>query len=241
MMALRAAFAAVLIAFTLQAPFALAQTAKVKNVAPEPVITRTPEPPVRLAEIPGPALLHPFSVGISLGVGIPAPIKYGINASYLRDPNWMYEIGYFTGGINFGISKINVGGFNEGLLTASARFSPWSGSFNWIFGVSHHAYHVRLGNAIVSRLTGVGKLDVLNVQTLGLQAGLGNRWQIADNVSIGVDWFVVDIPLTTLRLDSPAFDSYSDPNDRREVEEALDFMKRLWTFNVLKTTLAYNF
>lgn len=227
---------------------AFAQTEKVTRTkksetttTSEPVVTRPAEPPVRLAESPRPVSVKPFSVGLMLGLGIPAPIKYGLNAAYTQDPNWMWELGYFTGGINFGVSKISVGGFNEALLTATGRYSPWAGSFNWIVGLSHHAYHVRLGNAIVSRLTGVGKLDVLNVQTVGLQAGVGNRWQIADNFSIGVDWVVVDIPLTTVRSQSPALEAYTNEGDRREVEEALDFMKSLWTINVLKTTIAFSF
>lgn len=206
-----------------------------------PAVVAPVEPPAKVKSMQGPSLLHPYGVHGTITLGYIAPIKYGLGFTYARDPNWIWDLSYIKGGLGFGIAGIDFAGFDESLLTATARYFPWSGSFNWIIGLSRHAYRVSLGDDFVARLGGPGAIDLLRVRTLGLQLGLGNRLTFRSQFWLSIDWLTVNIPVTTLRREGPSYDAYSSSNDRRLVDEALKLMESLWTMTFLKTSLGYSF
>jgi hypothetical protein len=206
-----------------------------------PVVVAPVEPAVKVRSLQAPSLLYPYGVHGTLTLGYIAPIKYGLGFTYVRDPNWIWDLSYIKGGLGFGVAGLDFGGFDESLLTLTGRYYPRSGSFNWIIGVSRHAYRVSLGNDFVSRLGGPGATDLLRVETLGLQLGLGNRLTFRDQFWLSIDWLTLNIPITTLRAEGPSYDAYNSSNDRRVVNDALKLMEGLWTMTFLKTSIGYSF
>ena len=201
-----------------------------------------PEVKIQQGSTQGPKMISPFGVHGTLTLGYLAPIKYGFGFTYAVSPTWVWDLSYIRGGLGFGIAGIDFGGFSESLLSLNGRYYPWSGSFNWIIGAARHAYRVHLGNDMVARMTGgPGSMDLLRVETLGLQLGIGNRFQFRSHFWLAVDWLTINIPIATLKTESPALDAYTSGNDRRLVGDALSLMENLTTASFLKTSIGYSF
>lgn len=210
--------------------------------ADSPAVVSPVEPSAKVTNIQGPSLVYPYGVHGTLTLGYIAPIKYGLGFTYAKDPNWIWDLSYIKGGLGFGVAGLDFGGFDESLLTLTGRYYPRSGTFNWIIGLSRHAYRVYLGNDFVARMTGgPGTSDLLRVQTLGLQLGLGNRFTFREQFWLSIDWLTLNIPVTTLLREGPSYDAYTSSNDRRLVNDALKLMESLWTATFLKTSIGYSF
>lgn len=210
--------------------------------SPAVVAPREPEVQIQQGSTQGPLMLHPWGVHGTVTLGYLAPFKYGLGFTYAKSPTWVWNLSYIKGGLGFGIAGIDFGGFDESLLSLGGRYYPWAGSFNWIFAASRHAYRVHLGNDMVARMSGgPGSVDLLKVETLGIQIGVGNRIQFKNNLWLAIDWLTINIPVVTLKTESPALDAYMSANDRRLVGDALSLMENLTTASFLKTSLGYSF
>jgi hypothetical protein len=187
-------------------------------------------------------LVSPVAVGYSLApLGFAIPLKHGPFFTWSTDPTWSFEVSYLQGSIGFSTPWIDLGSFDESFVNFSARYFVGS-SFNWIFGLSRQAYDAHLGNAIMSRITsGRTDVDLIHVATLGVQVGLGNRWQLNNGLILGADWLVLNFPIATLRSDVPALDVITDPGDHQRVEDAMRFMRYLPSAVLLKFSVGYSF
>lgn len=177
--------------------------------------------------------------GAILGLAIPS--KYGVAAAWRTSRRWEFEAGYFTGSYELSNSFINVGGLRETVLSLDARLYAWR-SLNFIFGLSRQSYQAKLGNDILGRTIGPGaSLDLIEVQTLGLQLGFGNRWSIYDHFIFGVDWLVLNFPFRSLKSDAPVLDFVNDANDRARIQDAVTILRYLPTGAACKLALGYQF
>ena len=210
----------------------------------EPIANPTPKP-VKPPK-PVPALdedRDPFRISYAYSpIGLLMPVKHGPAFSYRDDNKWAYEASYFSGSFELSTSVIDIGSFKESLIIANGRYFTSNGSFNLIVGLSRQSYEARLGSDLLGRLNpNMGGVDLLSVQTLGLQLGLGNLWSLGKGFSIGVDWFVLNFPFLTLKNSAPVLDYVGNSDDRRRIEDALKVMRYLPTAAFFKANLGYSF
>lgn len=205
----------------------------VRSAPTSPVVTKSP---VNARED------RPITVGWAGTIlSIPIPFKHGPILSWSLDESWMLEASYFRGSIGIDVPYIDLGSFDESHISLRARWFAGR-TFNLIVGLNRQSYDASVGNAIVSRVSGApSELDMLHVVTLGVELGLGNRWQLDNGIVIGIDWLSLNFPFTTLKSDAPILDRVSDQGDRNRIEDALKFMRYLPTGTVGKVTLGYAF
>ncbi|MES2963543.1 MAG: hypothetical protein V4760_06605, partial [Bdellovibrionota bacterium] len=145
---------------------------------------------------------YDFSLGekdLSIGyegalLGIAIPLKHGPFISYRTD-NVAYEGAWFGGSLSLDTSFFSIGSVKENLIIAHLRRFVGKSTFNWIIGLSQQTYEASVGQDILVNTTGAPtSADLIKIRTLGLQVGLGNRWQMANGFMFGDDWLVVNVP-----------------------------------------------
>ena len=203
----------------------------------------TPEQNQAAANAPVTAA-RPFSAGLSFSpLGLAVPFKIGASVAWRFNASWVGEIGYFYGHFGFGSRFLDLASFTESLTNIQLRYFP-SRSFNWLIGLNNQTYDARIGSLLLGRVSGgtvPSGIDVLRVSTLGLQLGLGNRWELSNGFLIGIDWLVLNIPLQTLDTHAPYLDYVSNPDDRQSVDDFIRFMRFLPTGALIKLTLGWTF
>jgi hypothetical protein len=174
-------------------------------------------------------------------LGIVTPIKYGPFVSY-RKEDLAYEAAWFGGSMSIDSPYFGAGSVIENLLRVNVRRFPRNDSFNWILGLAQQTYYATVGRDIMANTSGAPlSAETIKIRTLGLQAGLGNRWQLASGLLVGVDWLVLNLPFMTLESSAPIVDYTNDAATRERVETAVLALRRLPTFTVAKVQLAYSF
>lgn len=83
--------------------------------------------------------------------------------------------------------------------------------------------------------------NLLSVKSFGVTFGLGNRWQLRNGLSLGVDWFHLNIPLSVFEADADYLRSNADQDDKNEIDDVLNILKRVPTFSLLKLQVGYTF
>lgn len=83
--------------------------------------------------------------------------------------------------------------------------------------------------------------NILSVKSVGVTLGLGNRWQLKNGMSLGVDWFHLNIPVSVFETDADYLNSDADQQDKEDIRDVLDVLKRVPTFSFLKFQVGYTF
>lgn len=102
---------------------------------------------------------------------------------------------------------------------------------------------VQVGKALLATVSGSAQSSVkmLEVDTVGLTWGFGQRWLTKKGYVWGADWFMLHIPLFVTEESVPFLDASASEDRRREVGSALKLFKRAPEFAIVKIQLGYSF
>lgn len=165
------------------------------------------------------------------------PGKIGAVASY-GDQSRTFELAFQTASYSFDVVIDDLGRISDQRLHFSTRSFVWDGSFNIQYGGYYNVFTANLGNTY-SDVLGV-TVDVIEVSSLGVLWGLGNRWLIKEKFYIGADWFKVFWPLVTLdKTDS--FEDGTASSEKDDLSELVDALANIPTFTLLHLEIGYRF
>jgi hypothetical protein len=207
------------------------------TVPPEP--TEQPEKspsPIQEGETRGwRAMSHYQVLGNFAYLDLLIPAKLGLSLSYNRDADRTYELEYVRGSVSVPFLVKDLGAMTDQRLTLMKRSYFGGNSFNLSYGVSYMKFDIKLGNDILSRMgASYASVDVVSIQSWGLEIGIGNRWIFNDRFVLGVDWVSWTQPIWVTDKDSAFLDYVTDANDRHNVETAIDVVAYFPRFSVLK-------
>lgn len=156
-----------------------------------------------------------------------------------------YEISYLRASLSIDqtFGSANVASVTEQKFSFLNRNFSHGSTFNWFYGLSYAAIESHLGKDYINSLPpGSGHdPDLLQVDVLALDIGLGNRWYFENGVTLGVDWIGVTQPVATLKKKETFTDQTSNQNDKDEVNKFINFMKSFPRIYTLKLQLGYSF
>lgn len=169
--------------------------------------------------------------------------KKGITFAYTPDASISYEFEYMKGSIGFGYFGIDIGEIKEQRISFLARSFNQRNTFNFLAGVYYNKLDITLGSDLLKTLSSDERLhvDLMDLETMGLTWGLGNRWQTKKGFVWGFDWLVINIPLRTTKQKVPYLNSTATENDKDEVKDALKVLKTFPSFGVVKIQLGVSF
>lgn len=163
------------------------------------------------------------------------PSKIGASFGYMESADKIWEFEYLRGSLSAPFVVGDLGKMTDERVSVMKRSYSGSNSFNFSYGITYYNFSLRLGSDILSRVSGgQGAMDMIQIQSLGVNLGLGHRWSIAKNITAGVDWVSWSQPLLTLKKDAAFLDQANDANDKDDVDKAVKLITYFPRFVFLK-------
>ena len=228
----------------------LSDGALVPDVAPD--VTAAPEtstesPSQQVPEaVPAPEPALPkYYVGVNYSYfDLILPSKYGFSLGYIDSPKDTYEFEYLRASVSIPVSVVkDLGSFSEVRMSLLDRHFFGEGSFNALWGLVYNSNKLEIGNAILSRiaLQSIPHVESLEVDTLGLVGGVGNRWRFSHGITIGADWFTWAQPLIVIKKENQFRDLATNEGDKNHIDTAVKALSYFPRISVLKLNLGIAF
>lgn len=188
------------------------------------------------------------SILLALGTYSPIdfmiPSKLGLTFGYIHDANTTIEFEYLRGrltAIPFVVE--DLGAIDEQRLSLIGRSYFGMNSFNISYGVSYFDLSVNLGSRFLDEFLGEDRyaIDLVQIRSLGLVLGFGNRWTINKNITLGVDWVSWAQPIYAIEKRAEYIKKTANNDAKREVETVLNLASFLPRFAFLKLQLGISF
>lgn len=169
--------------------------------------------------------------------------KIGATIGLNRDADTSWELEYLRGSLAVPIFGYDLGSVTDERLSLVRRSYFGGNSFNLSYGLTYFRVQVHLGDAIMNRVSSGAypNLDMVDVQSLGFNLGIGNRWSIGPNFTVGIDWFEWSQPVYSLKRESAFVQYASNQNDRDNVDTAVKIISFVPRFTVLKLQAGMSF
>ena len=165
------------------------------------------------------------------------PSKIGVLGSY-GDADRTYEFAFQTASYSFDFLIDGLGGVTDQRIHLSTRSFIWSKTFNIQYGVYYNSIQAKLGN-LYTDLIGAS-VDLIEVKTLGVLWGLGNRWTFENGFSVGADWLKIFWPLHNLKT-SDQLKNFPSSSEKDDLKTFIDTVAKIPTFSVLHFEIGYKF
>lgn len=175
-------------------------------------------------------LIIPHKIGLSLDVTS-------------SDKMNLFEFQYLKSSISAAAAGIDFASLSEQRISFLNRNFTSGSNFNWYYGLSYISLQARLGDIFMSSVgqnSGI-QTDMLTVDSLAFDIGLGNRWYFQNGVSFGIDWLGLSQPFISLKKEQHFTDYSSNAQDKHDVETFLNVASIFPRIYLLKFQLGYNF
>lgn len=171
------------------------------------------------------------------------PQKIGASLGWIESASRTWEFEYLRGKIAAPSFLEDLGKMTDEKISVLARSYFSKNSFNLSYGLTYFRYKIQLGS---EELQGVSpsersQFDVVELESLGLNVGIGNRWALTDHLSVGVDWIELYQPLFETKSNTDFTNETSDQDTKDDVEDALKFLGHFPRFTVLKLQVGMTF
>jgi hypothetical protein len=171
------------------------------------------------------------------------PGKLGISYTYSPTTIGSWELSYARGKISAPYFIDDIGSVSDSHLSLLYRSYSRRNSFSFIYGLNYYKFDARLSGQYLSSISSGNPQDynLLSVRSLGVTLGIGNRWQLKNGMSVGIDWIHLNIPVSVFKTEADYLSSDADQSDKNDIENVLDILKRVPTFALFKLQVGYTF
>lgn len=171
------------------------------------------------------------------------PSKYGVTLGVISDPGKTWEFEYLRGSISIPYLVEDLGKMTDERYSLIARSYGDGNSFNFSYGITYFDFSMHLGDQLLNKVSGGNypALDLVQLQALGFNVGIGNRWSFDRNITFGIDWISWSQPVFITKKQSAFLDHASDPGDRDDVDKAMKLISYFPRFSFLKLQLGILF
>ncbi len=167
------------------------------------------------------------------------PSKKLISYTYTVNKQWSIEAEYAWASIDFPIANVDLGQIKEKRYSLQMR-RYMSESFHFIFGMTFNDFKARLGNDFLNN--SFQEIEGgFQVKNIGITGGLGNRWQLVNGLTLGVDWLRLNMPVAQTDVDDQVLGKNLDEGDQQSIKKVIKAFNRIPTFVLFGISLGYTF
>lgn len=165
------------------------------------------------------------------------PSKYGFSFGYNSNVDNSWEAEYLKGSVSVPFIIEDLGKMTDTRISIIGRSYFGGNSFNFSYGLSYFDFSLVLGDKLLNRVSGGGypAIDLVEIQSLGFNLAVGNRWIFNRNISFGVDWISWAQPVYNLKRKSAFLDYATNQQDKDDVDKAMkliSYFPRLAAFKL---------
>jgi len=158
--------------------------------------------------------------------------KFGATAGLVRTADKTWELEYLSGSYSVPAFIADLGSLTDMRISVIARRYFGGQSFNLSYGLSYFDTSLHVGDKLLNGLSSglYPYADSVEIQSLGFNIAIGNRWTLPRRITIGVDWISWEQPVLILKRQSAFLDYVTNENDRNTMEngiKAISYFPRL--------------
>jgi hypothetical protein len=171
------------------------------------------------------------------------PSKFGFTLGYIKSADKTWEFEYLRGSISVPFIVQDLGKMTEERFSVIGRSYFGGNSFNFSYGLSYFDFSLHLGDKLLNRVTGgdYPSIDLVEIQTLGFNLAIGNRWSFKRKVTFGIDWISWAQPVYVTNKKSAFLDYASNQQDKDDVDAAMKLIAYFPRLAFLKLQLGILF
>lgn len=171
------------------------------------------------------------------------PSKYGLTFGYIKSADKTWELEYLRGSISVPVIVEDLGNMTDERFSVIGRSYFGGNSFNFSYGLSYFNFSLRLGDDLLNRVTegNYPSIDLIEIQSLGFNLAIGNRWSFNHNVTFGVDWISLAQPVFVTNKKSAFLDHASNQQDKDDVDKTMNLISYFPRLAFLKLQLGILF
>jgi hypothetical protein len=171
------------------------------------------------------------------------PSKYGFTLGYIKSKEKTWEFEYLRGSISVPFIVEDLGKMTDERFSLMARSFFGGNTFNMSYGLSYFDFSLHLGDKLINRVSGGSypSIDVVDIQSLGFNLAIGNRWTFDHNITFGVDWISWAQPVYVTNKKSLFLDYASNQEDRDAVDKSMKVISFFPRLAFLKLQLGMQF
>jgi hypothetical protein len=174
-------------------------------------------------------------------IGFPFAFHRGIAGEYIASEAWTVGAVYSTASLGLGFLGINAISAEETLQSLDFRYY-FGNSAHWLFGVGQRNVSLRLGEKLLTDVSGeTSHIDVVTIDQNLIHGGIANRWMWKSGLTLGVDWLDLYIPVGDAKISAPYLDVANEEDDRDKVSDLLKVFEYVPTLSLLRLQIGYTF
>lgn len=167
------------------------------------------------------------------------PSKKLISYTHIFNGDWSLELEYAWSTLESPIFGVDLGEITEKRYSLMAKYFAGN-SFFFAFGPSLTRFKAKVGNDILERIVD-GSTTSFETENIGIMGGIGNRWQMDNGFTFGIDWFRMNLPLVVTSVESEVLGDIVDYDDADEIRDVLHKLNRVPTFVLFGLHLGLTF
>ncbi len=184
-----------------------------------------------------------YVLGAYSAVDLLIPGKYGITVGLNNTVDRTWEFEYLRGSYSLPFILEDLGEMKDERFSLMTRSYSGRNSFHISYGLSYFKYSIKLGNEIISRVPGANasSVDLIELESLGANFGIGNRWAFRNGFTIGVDWLAISQPIFMTKKRNAFMDYATNEDDKKNIEKAGNTIAKFPRFTAFKVQMGYTF
>lgn len=165
------------------------------------------------------------------------PGKKTVSYTYIFNQDWSLEGEYSWQTINADFIGVDLGEISERRYSLLGR-RYFGNSFHMIMGAMYQDFRATASAKIINQGVDASRFGA---QGIGAVIGLGNRWQLKNGITLGIDWMRVNVPLLTTKTDDKILKGINNDSDSDDVKKVIRTFNRFPTFVVFGLSVGYTF
>lgn len=183
-----------------------------------------------------------FATGNFAPVDLILPSKYGLTLGTVSDADYTWELEYLKSSVSVPFLVDDIGEMTDERLSVIRRNYFGTETFNLSYGLSYNRFKVHIGSKYLAYVaTNVPDVDLIQIDSLGFNVGIGNRWIFSNRWMVGVDWASWSQPVFTTKFNNKYSDYATDEDSKDTVDTVAKLIRWVPRITLLKLQVGYSF
>ena len=183
-----------------------------------------------------------FATGNFAPVDLILPSKFGVTLGTVTNADYTWELEYLKSSVSVPFLVDDIGEMTDERLSLIRRNYFGTETFNLSYGLSYNKFKVHIGSKYLAYIsTNIPDADLMEIESLGFNVGIGNRWIFSNRWMVGVDWASWSHPVITTQYNNKYRDFATDEDSKDTVDTVAKLIRWVPRISLLKLQVGYSF